>query len=1056
MAAVQFLGASVTGFQCNIGWGTSPTTLNVSLVEDTRINPVDGNPRDTFTRPLPGTPAVFTFETFTFRGIVQNWRESRSTSGNPVFDVNIIDPREVLEGVQIIVGNCNNEIGGLPNIINVYGYLENQSFGSARSDETGMPYDKIAGTVQTLTFLDPQSPYGGAIAYRGTRYGLDLSQLPTLPSDYRIGGDTNLTLMDFINEVCDAASHDFFFKLEQGLIPYLKLYTISRKTAANIGKISEFITQNPQYIASEVGLENVNSETGKFLVGGQVHEMYYQPQSGLDADATIWPFWGQKDDKSVILGTGVNNDHEVTLPCLNLRVPGIGDTYQTNVGELRAALDARHSWEFYLTRFDDDENSIHYQKATKLGITGAVAVTKMLQGKNIRPAEAIPDVVIGEPGTFDHEYNIGLIYEFIKQYADQFYGKKFMVRIPDVKTADPIYGDQLQLSRRPVDSAFIAETDWPTAISKNLLPLNVDPLYTDEGKIVAYVKFDDADKLDFSEVSVDDIVFSANGKTAFIKCEVEPDVFFLNYNTKSSPRAVITLSGPVRLLAGNDYGGNLRDFFKDKAPTEDHKVYMSRVGGDHFLFGEKGQAILPTAASVPLENTQKTYGPWSSYGGQGKMAFERDDSLVPWNFGGDYTVMNQVAGARVNEVAANLTVMENGSIEYPGAPTIDIGDALIASGPYITNIGVTVGTDGIKTNYRMEIWTPRYGKIAKNYTDRITKFAQLQNQARRKNRQRAIALLQKRNVITNFETDQRNKNRYLNAHSTHTLIAGETMSDTHSYPEPLPEGETLPDGEEPTMLTKVVYKQSVASLPNYAAKETFGSSYNVKGGVSLDGLFRLFSTGSGTDIHMPKFGKLKGSGDVNRDKLNPYTDSDFAYIISGVYKKENDKFVLEEGREKEYRGIALRGPLMVAGWGYDTDDNPVPSKTDDKTQFIEGYKKDTKNWKVGPVDLRWDEDNQLWAAGGGTKFKFAVAKSNIISPVLEETLDEEGIGTGVYKLIATSGLCTIYSSLDDLTNGNNLSDDYVTNFDPSRIIYTGNLMLIFKSSNKYTPVYIGG
>jgi hypothetical protein len=414
----------------------------------------------------------------------------------------------------------------------------------------------------------------------------------------------------------------------------------------------------------------------------------------------------------------------------------------------------------------------------------------------------------------------------------------------------------------------------------------------------------------------------------------------------------------VRLLAGNDYGGNLRDFFKDNVPSEDYKLYMSRVGGDHFLFGEKGQAILPTAASVPLENTQKTYGPWSSYGGQGKMAFERDDSLVPWNFGGDYTIMNQVAGARVNEVAANLTIMENGSIEYPGAPTIDIGDQLIASGPYITNIGVTVGTDGIKTNYRMEIWTPRYGKIAKNYTDRITKFAQLQNQARRKNRQRSLALLQKRNVITSFETDQRNKNRYINAHSTHTLIAGDYTTDIFTY--------MTYSGSSGIEKTKTIHKQSIALLPNYAAKETFGSNYNAKAGISLDGIFSIFSTKHDAS-GLPHFQLASGaaSDDITNDTLHPFTQSDIAFCLTGTKSKgQKSESMIDPSNA---RGIALKGPLIVAGWGYDIDDNPVPSYIDSSgsIDFLHGYKKDSQNWKCGPVDLRWDDDRQVWAAGGG-------------------------------------------------------------------------------------------
>ncbi len=118
----------------------------------------------------------------------------------------------------------------------------------------------------------------------------------------------------------------------------------------------------------------------------------------------------------------------------------------------------------------------------------------------------------------------------------------------------------------------------------------------------------------------------------------------------------------------------------------------------------------------------------------------------------------------------------------------------------------------------------------------------------------------------------------------------------------------------------------------------------------------------------------------------------------------------EDSREVS-RPMALRGPLVLAGWGYDTEGLPVPNmrydadyKEDDKEadnfgeqkytpqqmraideqgnkndhkHFIPNHLARTDKWKVGPVDLRWDRDRKVWTAGGseGTVTNFYLCKA---------------------------------------------------------------------------------
>ena len=60
---------------------------------------------------------------------------------------------------------------------------------------------------------------------------------------------------------------------------------------------------------------------------------------------------------------------------------------------------------------------------------------------------------------------------------------------------------------------------------------------------------------------------------------------------------------------------------------------------------------------------------------------------------------------------------------------------------------------------------------------------------------------------------------------------------------------------------------------------------------------------------------------------------------------------------------AMRGPLIMSGFGFDIADNPVPSVADDVFSFDETTPGDRRTWKTGPVNLMWDEERKVWQGG---------------------------------------------------------------------------------------------
>jgi len=67
-----------------------------------------------------------------------------------------------------------------------------------------------------------------------------------------------------------------------------------------------------------------------------------------------------------------------------------------------------------------------------------------------------------------------------------------------------------------------------------------------------------------------------------------------------------------------------------------------------------------------------------------------------------------------------MTANESGTLELVGKPEGAIGERFANSGPYCTNIDVSIdATGGIKTSYKFNTWTPNFGKLAKYNIDRI-------------------------------------------------------------------------------------------------------------------------------------------------------------------------------------------------------------------------------------------------------------------------------------------------------------------------------------------------
>lgn len=308
-----FLGASISSFTANGGFGDSSSTLGVELVVD-EYNKGDGTGvgqgqdvyhngvKDNFTPPPVGSPVFFAFGNsrasvqdaytyaynqyygtamsapsgsnhFTFGGILQSFTQNKSSATYSMYSAQIVDPREILSNVQLVLNNYAGSTFGCDNIFNIYGFLEfnstsmksnfesanahpvttmgtgsdmwystgaklsipesikfynsaltGQMFpmtgtGFARRVPQGIPYYRIAQALNAFANLNYTMPsdyvsagFGGFVNFRGLKYAIDLSSLPQLPPFYCLDYD-QISVLDLCLEICEVSQRDLYVTL---------------------------------------------------------------------------------------------------------------------------------------------------------------------------------------------------------------------------------------------------------------------------------------------------------------------------------------------------------------------------------------------------------------------------------------------------------------------------------------------------------------------------------------------------------------------------------------------------------------------------------------------------------------------------------------------------------------------------------------------------------------------------------------------------------------------------------------------------------------------------
>ena len=164
---------------------------------------------------------------------------------------------------------------------------------------------------------------------------------------------------------------------------------------------------------------------------------------------------------------------------------------------------------------------------------------------------------------------------------------------------------------------------------------------------------------------------------------------------------------------------------------------------------------------------------------------------------------------------------------------------------------------------------------------------------------------------------------------------------------------------------------------------------------------------------------------------NPYDPEVTGIYPSGSgapvsYSFERDHFARHTAEISGIRGVGLRGPLVMTGWGYGTDGNPVPTG-DATVNGIENIHPEAmwnpSVWKSGPIDLRWDEARGVWTGGNTTIISLVKVTNTYNPPNFSYEVDRS------------------YNRSQFSRNSPSQQREFVDNdpiYDPEYVAYTGN------------------
>ena len=1042
-----FMGAAVIDISASAGWNTETGNCQINLVEDPATpNATSFSPAD------PGTAYIFTLGSLNFGGILQQWTESKSVSSGKTYSVVLNSPTAALEGAQVIM-NSYEGIIPVHNVFNPFGARENYAyggnFGGSLTNDTGYPWGLLLQDIENLVNNNYASgAFGGpGIKYGQTVFNIDLSELSQLAAGlywYRVAG-THATILSVIRDICDAASADFVVDMiggdpnpDSGICttpPTIKIKVLPRHVAPTLGVLTSYVNQAESdgiLVNKSLGLEFGDTTTSKMVFGGQTSLMWenYSSEFGskLNPNLQIRPIW-DIEKGSVTVGNHYDWDGNVSVRLPDGMFVNLGKFYSCNVLELRCAMTSKEAWETYAAQFNTTVHQL-LRAGTYLQ-SEASPVNVILGNTNLQTAmqtgRATPFDVANTSSRAADQWAIGegkrvqeildKIYNAVRRTADEYYGKKFLVAIPYEPGG---FGNNVRFISEDMKSS----SAWRIANSAWVEPKPIPDIafYDGDGKLKPYAAYPYGGAYDYSNVSDNYIIWPApfvvgsnpvGGNVIVRDIGIEQEINWSFFKAGGLPYAICTVP---KVTKDDKYSRKkgLEALYKNSPVgyITGSGPHSTGFGHDVNNFAIAEAAVMPTAIGVAMESTRRVYGPWFHQGSAGgRTEVEHDSSLKPETFG-SIDLMNRAGVTKAFATTLNLQNSESGEIEIAELPSVSLAEKIGGNGPYLSQISISVSTSQVTTKYTFETWTLDFGKIAKYNTDRISRInkntMKFLQEIRGKSKNPPLRAPGTTGVDSNSKSGGGGNQQRYQPSTNHMMVADYAQAgSTHN---------------------------NVGMQPIGTTMSQINQNYHQKFAMSQDGMFRAFGTRldkrDNPQVRVPYMqgsiaptGMALGSGNlkvrtppssgrfINNHIYPAMEDLNMVWSHGGLHDiqaiardvRSGDLNIRKGGYARsDYRGIGLRGPIVITGWGYDTDRNPVPMQPTGVAgtsvsgvpawsgawsvpafsgHFIPQHMKRSDAWKTGPLETYWDNERQLWST------RWQMVQCRLLTDLREGSLD---------------------------------------------------------------------
>lgn len=1009
----RFLNLTVVDFSSNVGWNDEGSSLRIKIAPENQENIAGYSIGDIID---------FQFGDFTYTGFLDKVIEKHD-SGGVFYEATLSDGKEILRGVYCVVSNLygvpSDDDCLVPNYLNIFRHFERNGYGSANANESGMDVKKFIQGVKELSAKC-------GIKSNGKSFSIDLGNLSEgLPDYYRIPGPT-IPLMDVISQICEDTGKLWRVKLT-GTTFTIQTISLAQD-AANQKVYSTIASKarDKRVIAWEAGVEAATGVTSNFVLWGGAKESTIQFNKTSPTDAVISYFWGYDINGTAltsinytprtisnILGQSATFEvMDVSLPAIGIEDICGGNRYNTNTLELMCVMGSQEAWEFYL----------------ELGYPSGVDYSSVfLRGPRAWDYDRLYWTRYGGAASFplkrefsEKEHDVGVrraarLYAYLKSMCETYWGKQWLVQVNSGPSSNlqglgnvlfengssrnggltvrdklerKLPQDALTDPAKGTYNILPAQSGWlDPSVNLSRIPKEiVDGQFKDsQGKMQNWFAF----QVDPSNTQIDDTSPDSyvSGSYVYIKATASE-----NYVINGNAEAVHVSLPQTPLYLGPESG---RSELGNKALSEFlfGALNIGNIGSSE-LFKVGFAPVTPWHVLLSFKAmTNDAYGPWYiTSGGGGATKVEHVMDLTPWSVGSSAN-LEEVASKKFADINP-ISKFETGSLTVVSKPEFNLGEELSSNGAIVTSVNCTYGANGATVQYGFKTFTPKFGIPSRYIIERIKKQAIKQNEDRRNILKSYMDTIARQQAVYRAEMGSKIKAFFLDflgrrhdRFTPHSLILmgngyagyagrGGRWSRTKTL------SAFMPYKEGPKSLATAKGFDFIDPQGRAASSldTVFAPFKNAVGGSILPTLPQMLSGNLQNQFfsNMPSAGNNDPSGQRKGKVPTGLTYNPFKRFSSydclldpGLDEYDNHNmpdFFNSTGsggaQIVNVNTIALRGPLMISGWGIDLWTGfvaPIGPSTNYSGNIPSPWESaDAK--LTGPADLVWDSLRSVWTS----------------------------------------------------------------------------------------------